>query len=266
MKKPELLLSFDIEEFDLPEEYGAVISEEDKFEISRRGTSAILDLLKETETKASFFVTAVFAQRYPDLIQRMTAEKHEVASHGMNHSSFEISHLRESKSILESISGQKVTGFRMARLAKVDKKEIKDAGFVYESSLNPIWLPGHYCNLRSPLLPFREECNLWQFPVSAVPYVRFPLFWLSFKNLPLFAYKISSMLAVSMTGYYNMYSHPWEYDSRSTEKKWQIPAFVVRHAGEKQIERLRKLIRFLGKRGDFITFSEYLALADTADK
>ena len=40
MKRPELLLSFDIEEFDLPEEYGAVISEEDKFEISRRGISA----------------------------------------------------------------------------------------------------------------------------------------------------------------------------------------------------------------------------------
>lgn len=262
MTRPKLLLSFDIEEFDLPEEYGAVISDEDKFEISRCGTSKILDLLCETETKATFFVTAVFAQRYPDLIQRMTEGKHEVASHGMNHSAFEIAHLRESKNILESISGQSVTGFRMARLAKVDKKEINDAGFVYESSLNPIWLPGHYCNLRSPLLPFREQCGLWQFPVSAVPGVRFPLFWLSFKNFPLFSYKMSSMIAVWMTGYYNMYSHPWEYNSRAAEKQWQIPAFVVRHAGEKQVERLRKLIRFLSKHGDFVTFTEYLAAAD----
>lgn len=253
-----LLLSFDIEEFDLPEEYGAVISDEDKFEISRKGTAAILDVLSETGVCATFFVTAVFAQRYPELVRRMVENNHEIASHGMNHSGFEVSHLPESKHILEEISGCEVTGFRMARLAKVDKNELKNAGYIYESSLNPIWLPGHYCNLSSPLLPFKENCGLWQFPVSAVPVVRFPLFWLAFKNLPLFAYKLAASAAVRMTGYYNMYSHPWEYNSRAKEKAWQIPGFVVRHAGVEQQERLKKLIMTLSKKGDFITFSEYL--------
>jgi len=258
MKNPEILLSFDIEEFDLPEEYGASIPEEDKFEISRRGTQAIIDLMKETGAKAAFFTTAVFAMRYPELIRQMVSNGHEIASHGMNHSTFEAAHLDESRKILQDLSGQEVAGFRMARLAKVDKEEIKAAGYTYESSLNPIYLPGHYCNLRSPLLPFKEDCGLWQFPVSAVPGIRFPLFWLAFKNMPLFSYSLLAGITLKMTGYYNMYSHPWEYNFQAKEKRWQIPGFVVRHAGEKQIHRLRKLIAHLGKKGRFITFQEYL--------
>jgi hypothetical protein len=170
MKSNDILLSFDIEEFDLPEEYGASIPEEEKFEISRSGTQAIIDLMTETGAKVTFFTTAVFAMRYPELIRQMVRNGHETASHGMNHSTFEAAHLAESKKILEDISGLEVTGFRMARLAKVDKEEIKAAGYTYESSLNPIYLPGHYCNLRSPLLPFKEDCGLWQFPSHSSPF------------------------------------------------------------------------------------------------
>ena len=258
MKPAKLLLSFDIEEFDLPEEYGAFISIDDKFEISRFGTEQLLTLLEQMQTPATFFVTGKFAIRSPELIKKMVKDGHEVASHGMNHSFFELAHLEESKNVLENISGQNVTGFRMARLAPVDKGEIKAAGFVYESSLNPVWLPGHYCNLRSPLLPFKESCGLWQFPVSAVPGIRFPLFWLSFKNLPLTVYKTAAAAAIKLTGYYNMYSHPWEYNIQSRSKEWKIPAFVVRHAGEKQLLRLQKLIMSLAGKGKFMTFSEFL--------
>ena len=258
MKQPKLLLSFDIEEFDLPEEYGAAIPVDDKFEISGKGTAAILDLLRKSGTRATFFTTGEFALRYPELIARMVADNHEVASHGMNHTTFEVSDLQRSKAVLEEISGQTVTGFRMARLAKVDKAEIKSAGYIYESSLNPIWLPGHYCNLRSPLLPFQENCGLWQFPVSAVPGIRFPLFWLSFKNLPLALYTTAAAAAIRLTGYYNMYSHPWEYNAQAKAKEWKIPGFVVRHAGIEQQERLKHLVEKLANRGDFITFSEYL--------
>lgn len=258
MKKPEILLSFDIEEFDLPEEYGQSIGDKEKFEISRLGTKAVVELLRETGKHATFFTTAAFAGNYPELIRQMVEDGHEIASHGMNHSNFEVAHLAESKKILEEISGQTVTGFRMARLAKVDKKEIKNAGYSYESSLNPIYLPGHYCNLRSPLLPFQETCGLWQFPVSAVPVIRFPLFWLAFKNMPLFSYTTLAKLAIKTTGYYNMYSHPWEYNAQAKDPRWHIPGFITRHAGKSQLGRLKKLISSLQKSGEFITFKEFL--------
>ena len=262
-KTPSLLLSFDIEEFDLPEEYGKHIYEEDKFEISRRGTEALLDLVDECGIPATFFVTGSFAKKYPHLIRRMAEKDHEIASHGMDHSSFQTSHLEESRLLLEEMSGKTVTGFRMARLAKVEKEEILKAGYVYESSLNPVWLPGRYNHFSAPLLPFREKCGLWQFPVSALPLIRFPLFWLSFKNLPLAVYEFLAGFAGKRTGYFNMYSHPWEYQEESAD--YRVPSYIVRHAGQEQLDRLRSLVLFLKKRGNFMTFQEFLS-AGTGEK
>ena len=42
-----ILLSFDIEEFDMPFEYGKTIIFEDQMSISIEGTSSILDLLEK---------------------------------------------------------------------------------------------------------------------------------------------------------------------------------------------------------------------------
>lgn len=257
MPQNKILLSFDIEEFDLPEEFHAEIPEKEKDQISADGTREILNLLKETDVRATFFITGYFAERHPDMIKEMRDAGHEIASHGMNHSFFEVSHLLQSKNLLEKLSGKEVTGFRMARLAKVDKQEIFNAGYHYESSLNPVWLPGRYHNFRKPLMPFRETCGLLQFPVSAVPFIRFPLFWLSFKNLPLFFYKMLCSITLNRTKYYNMYSHPWEYNEAAKDPRWKIPGYIVKHAGKAQVERLRSLIIFLKKKGDFITFEEY---------
>ena len=257
MKRARLLLSFDIEEFDLPEEFGAAIPEEAKFGISGEGTAAVLKLLREKRVRATFFITGVFAERFPELVGEMVRDGHEIASHGMNHTTFTPADLRGSKELLERLSGKAVTGFRMARLAPVTKEEILKAGFLYESSLNPVWLPGRYNNLGKPLLPFREPCGLRQFPISAVPGCRFPLFWLSFKNLPLSCYGMLARSAVAMTGYYNMYTHPWEYSSRCAEPEWQIPGYIVRRAGASQLARLSALIDRLQSKGDFMTFQEY---------
>ena len=65
-------------------------------------------------------------------------------------------------------------------------------------------------------------------------------------------------MTLAMTHYYNMYSHPWEYNAQAKDKAWKIPGFIVRHAGEAQQLRLKKLIKNLTGKGEFITFSEYL--------
>ena len=255
---PKILLSFDMEEFDLPGEFGAAVSEEEKFAVSAEGAAALLDILARTGVKATFFTTALFARHFPELIRRMVGLGGEVASHGMNHTTFEVAHLAASKGTLEDISGQKVTGFRTARLAAVPHEEIVKAGYLYDSSTNPVWLPGRYNNLRAPLKPHREPCGLWQFPVSALPFCRFPLFWLSFKTLPLGLYKSLAGAALRRTGFFNLYTHPWEYSARSAEARWRIPKYIVRHAGSEQAARLESLILFLKERGEFTTFREYL--------
>lgn len=48
-------------------------------------TPRILDTLREMGASATFFVLGKHVQRHPELIERMTREGHEVASHGWTH-------------------------------------------------------------------------------------------------------------------------------------------------------------------------------------
>ncbi|GHH95960.1 glycosyltransferase [Streptomyces capillispiralis] len=48
-------------------------------------TPKVLDVLKEHDAHAVFFVTGTMASRYPDLVQRMVDEGHEIGLHTFNH-------------------------------------------------------------------------------------------------------------------------------------------------------------------------------------
>ncbi|MCL5289751.1 MAG: polysaccharide deacetylase family protein [Bacillota bacterium] len=48
-------------------------------------TPQVLDILKEHQAKATFFVVGKRAEKYPELIQRMAQEGHEIANHTYNH-------------------------------------------------------------------------------------------------------------------------------------------------------------------------------------
>ena len=50
-----ILLSFDIEEFDMPFEYGKDISIENQIAVSEKGTEIILNLLQKHQIKATLF-------------------------------------------------------------------------------------------------------------------------------------------------------------------------------------------------------------------
>ncbi len=71
----------------------------------------------------------------------------------------------------------------MARLQKVPDREIEAAGYTYNSSMNPTYLPGRYNNFFQPRTPYYSN-QLLNIPVSVTPLLRFPLFWLSFKTCP----------------------------------------------------------------------------------
>lgn len=50
-----------------------------------RYTPLVLDILKREGVRATFFVVGKHAEAYPDLIQRMVAEGHEVGNHSYHH-------------------------------------------------------------------------------------------------------------------------------------------------------------------------------------
>ena len=241
-----IYLSFDIEEFDMPKEYGYDIAFERQIAISREGLTAILDLLKKHQMRATFFSTVVFAQQVPDLINRLIEEGHELASHTYYHSDFENEYLKRSKEALEQQFGVTVEGLRMPRMLEVSAEEVKKAGYRYNSSVNPTFLPGRYNKLHVPKRFFNEN-GLWQIPV-AVSWFRFPLFWLSFHNLPLWLYRFLLKRSVKSIGYAALYFHPWEFTDLH-QKEFNFPVYVMRNSGEKMITHFDSLLTFIKQQG-----------------
>ena len=261
--KPKALLSFDVEEFDLPGEYGKKQAPalDVQLEVGTRGLTSVLEFLDRTGVRATFFTTAVFAAARPELIRRIAASplKHEVASHGWSHSSFEERDLLRSRIEIEGIAGRPVVGFRRARFGEFDRKALATAGYRYDSSDNPIWLPGRYNNLKKPRTAYRfgdpGTPGVTILPVSASPLLRYPLFWLSFKHSPMRVFRLASAWTLREDGYLNLFFHPWEFTSLAGFK---VPFLVSRRAGEKMVARLEAYLLWLKERADFEPLADFV--------
>ncbi|WP_293871990.1 polysaccharide deacetylase family protein [Flavobacterium sp.] len=253
-----ILLSFDIEEFDLPFEHGKSISFEDQISISIQGTEAILGLLKKHHVKATFFATATFAMNAPKIMRQIIDDGHEVASHSYFHSDFKVEHLKLSKEKLEELTSQEIIGFRMPRMQPVDEIEIFKAGYKYNSSLNPTFIPGRYNHFNKPRTFYKEK-GVLQIPASVSPLIRFPLFWLSFHNLPLSIYKFLCKQTLKKDGYLNLYFHPWEFTNLKQPERFNFPNYVSKKSGAAMIERMDLFIYWLKKeKYRLVTFKEFI--------
>jgi peptidoglycan/xylan/chitin deacetylase (PgdA/CDA1 family) len=240
-----VFLSFDIEEFDVPLEYGTELEFGTQIKVSSEGAIRILDILQKENVVATFFCTANFAIHAPAIVRRIVDEGHELASHGYFHSQFHIDHLASSKKVLEDQFGAEIKGFRMPRMMHIEPADLVAAGYCYNSSLNPTLLPGRYNNFAKPRRIFREG-DLFQIPASVSPALRIPLFWLSLHNLPLQLYLFLSHQAMKKDEYLNVYCHPWEFVDL---KHYQLPWYMQRNSGNALATRLEILIEYFKKRG-----------------
>lgn len=250
-------LSFDIEEFDLPLERGGEISEEAQIGVSAEGAQRVLQLLREEGVRATFFCTLNFARHASEVMTAIAAGGHETGSHGIYHSQFSEEDLGVSRKELEALTGQSVVGFRMPRMMKTRERALAEAGYLYDSSLNPTFIPGRYMHLLKPRLPhFRD--GVMEIPTSVTPLVRFPLFWLSAHILGKKEYEWLAMRALKNCGLFTTYFHPWEfYDLKSLGRRCRIPGYIAQNSGEEMMGRLRSLIRKMKDAGEeFVTYSE----------
>lgn len=239
-----ICLSFDIEEFDMPLEYNGEIPFDEQIAVSRKGTEIILDLLKKYNFKATFFSTVIFATHNKDLIERLLQEGHELASHTYYHSQFSVEDLKRSKDELEKHFQVKISGLRMPRMMEVDANEVLNAGYSYNSSVNPTWLPGRYNNLHISRKCYYEQ-EILQIPASVTPW-RFPLFWLSFHNLPLSWYLFMVKQTYKKDDFLNIYFHPWEFmDIRVG--KYKLPSYTTNNVGNDMIARFERLLKWIEK-------------------
>lgn len=252
-----ILLSFDIEEFDMPLEYNGIISFEEQIAISRTGTISILDLLKKHNVKATFFSTVVFAEHNQDIIHRLLDEGHELASHTWYHSNFKNEHLKTSKDRLSELFNTNVIGLRMPRMSPVDEQEVYDAGYQYNSSINPTYLPGRYNNLKVSQKYYTEN-GVLQLPASVSPHFRVPLFWLSFHNFPEVLYRYLVKRSWKSLGYINVYFHPWEF-ADITSPAFKLPKFTIKNTGEAMVEKFDHFLQWLREeQQSFSTIKDFI--------
>jgi hypothetical protein len=140
-------------------------------------------------------------------------------------------------------------------MAPTDPTKIAAAGYIYNASENPIWLPGRYNHFFSPRRPRVDGTTagpLVQIPASATPLLRVPLFWLAFKNLPMPLIRAASARCLASDRSLNTYFHPWEFMEIGG---FGLPGVARRIDGRPLLERLRSYIRWLAARAQFATYN-----------
>ena len=252
-----ILLSFDTEEFDLPREHGVDISLDDSMAVSVRGINRILDMLSECAVHATFFCTVTFAEHAPQVMQRIVDEGHEVACHAMNHWNPQPDDAPRAKVALERLCRRPVLGYRQPRMQPVDTRELKDAGYCYDSSIHPTVIPGRYMHLNVSRKPYVSD-GVLQIPVSVSPWLRLPVFWLACHNYPQWLYMWLCKRTLKHDGRFVIYFHPWEFVNLNEHPEWRIPWIIRRNSGREMLLRLKKLIDMMKQcDNQFITYTEF---------
>jgi polysaccharide deacetylase family protein (PEP-CTERM system associated) len=196
-----------------------------------RNTDILLNLLAERGIRATFFVLGWTAERHPDLIRRIAAAHHEIASHGFPHKLIYTQSPEEfreesarSKALLEALSGQPVIGYRAASFSITRRSlwaldVLIDLGFRYDSSIFPIrhdryGIPGASPEPGRVTAPSGR--TLVEFPLSAASFcgVAIPVSGGGyFRLLPYWVTRAGLRQINEQRGRpYAFYLHPWELD------------------------------------------------------
>lgn len=258
-----VLLSFDTEEFDVPREHGVDFTLEQGMEVSRYGTLRILDILKANDVHGTFFCTANFVENAPEVMKRIIDEGHEVACHGCDHWRPKTSDVKESKERIEAATGLVCHGYRQPRMFPVSDENIESCGYLFNSSLNPAFIPGRYMHLTTPRICFMKG-KVLQIPASVTPLLRVPMFWLALHNFPQWLYRAFTKRILKHDGYFTTYFHPWEFYELKEHPEFKMPFIIRNHSGEQLAGRLDSFIKYFKARGEM--FPTYTPFAENKIK
>lgn len=191
-------------------------------------TRRVLAILRETGTKATFFVLGWVAERQPELVREIVAEGHELATHGYDHqliyrqtpAEFAADVARSLAALGGTAIGGTPLGYR-APAFSITKESLwaldvlRDLGFRYDSSIFPLAAHDRYGIPGAGRFANRLAGGLWEFPVSTVRIAE--------RNLPVAGGGYFRLLPGWVTrraiGRINgeghpgvVYLHPWEFD------------------------------------------------------
>jgi hypothetical protein len=188
----------------------------------------LLALMALHGTKGTFFTVGWVAERKPDMMRRIVAAGHEVASHTYD------------KRVIEDITGSQVIGFRAPSFSIVPGTEwaldiLLEEGHRYDSSLFPVRRSGYGYpgGGRDPYWIERPAGRLAEFPPATLQVAGLTLPAAGgayFRLLPpnLVHSALNSSAARGAAG--TFYIHPWEWDPG--QPRLAVPLLTrIRHYG-----------------------------------
>lgn len=225
-----------------------------------RNVDIILELLDRKKTLGTFFTLGWVADRRPQVVRRIAAAGHEIASHGWWHrrvtqmkpAEFR-EDLRSSRKLLEDVSGQRVYGFRAPSFSIVPGMEwafdlLLEEGYCYDSSLFPIRRPdyGYPGADPSPHYLNRPAGTLLELPLATMTLagLRLPAAGGGyFRQFP-YALFHQAFARLSRNGISGMfYIHPWEVDPDQPKLPVGLVSRFRHYTGlERTLPRLERLL------------------------
>ena len=194
-----------------------------------KNTNRILDILDEHNVHATFFTLGWVAERYPQIINRIVNEGHELACHGYEHirvteqtpEQFRLDVVK-TKKILEDLGGKEIKGYRAASYSIGANNlwahdVLFEEGFEYSSSVYPV---------KHDLYGMPDAPRYMYEPLNNSDFKEIPITTIEFfnKNIPCggggffrFYPYFCSKLAYRYINKKEMqpgifYFHPWEID------------------------------------------------------
>lgn len=194
-----------------------------------RNVDRMLGMLADSQAHATFFTLGWVAERFPDMVKRIVAGGHELASHGYGHQRVSdltpaefLDDVTRAKKILEDLGGQAVIGYRAPSFSIGENNlwaldSLGDAGYQYSSSIYPI-RHDHYGMPNAPRFAFRpsDSKTLLELPATTIRLFN--------RNLPaagggyfrLLPYQMSRWSINRVNNVDKQacifYCHPWEID------------------------------------------------------
>jgi len=224
-------MTVDVEDYFQVSAFEKTVSRNDWDTISCRvedNTNRILDLFSGNNIKATFFMLAWVAQRYPSLVRRIIDDGHELASHGYEHirvtqqtpAQFRVD-VTKTKKLLEDLSGVEIRGYRAASYSIGSKNLwaidiLAETGHQYSSSIYPI-RHDLYGMPEAPRFAFRHDgSGLLEIPISTVMFgnKKSPCGGGGFFRLLPYAYSRWAINKINKKEEQSalFYFHPWEID------------------------------------------------------
>ena len=176
-------ITVDVEDYFQVQAFASCIDRKDWDAFPRRvdlNTNRVLDQFEAAGVKATFFTLGWVAQRFPELIRRIVADGHELASHGWDHTRADAqdpaafrADIRRTRALLEDTGGVRVTGYRAATFSIGTRNMwafpvLREEGYVYSSSINPI-RHDLYGMPDAPRTPFRPDPDgVLELPMTTV--------------------------------------------------------------------------------------------------